>query len=296
MIDWVTGSLGTAFAFAMGACVGSFTNVVIHRAPREGMSSMHPRRSFCPSCRAQIGWRDNIPLLSWLLLRARCRHCGAAIGWRYPLVELGVAVLFTLAWTLRPPVDADATVLLIVAWYLAACCVAVSLIDLEHLIIPDSITWPGIALGLLSSLAFPVLHAAHPAFRPEAPHGSSLMAGLFGLIAGGGSLAAVGFVGNIFLRRKLDEAGVADAMGWGDIKWMALAGTFLGAMQVLSAILLGCFAGALVGIGLKLWARMRGSEQPVGLPFGPFLSLGILIELVEPEFAWNLIWRIAQPA
>jgi leader peptidase (prepilin peptidase)/N-methyltransferase len=296
MSGWADSNLGVVFAFMIGACVGSFTNVLIFRSPREGMSSLHPRRSFCPSCRAPISWRDNLPVLSWLLLRGRCRQCKATIGWRYPLVELIVAILFAAAWVVRPPVDADALVVLLVAWYLATLCVAVSLIDFEHLIIPDTITWPGIAVGLVCSVAFPVLHEAHPGFRLEAPHGSSLIAGLFGMVAGGGSLAAVGFLGNIALRKKLDEAGVADAMGWGDVKWMVLAGAFLGAVQVLSAILLGCFAGALVGIAMKVWARVRGEDQPVGLPFGPFLSLGILVELAVPGFAWDLLARIAQPA
>lgn len=296
MNGWMDGSLGVGFALVMGACVGSFANVLIYRSPREGLSSFHPRRSFCPSCRASISWYDNLPVLSWLLLRARCRHCKASIAWRYPLVEMAVAILFAAAWILHPPIDADGVVLLLVTWYLAAICVAVSLIDFEHLIIPDSITWPGILLGVVCSLAFPVLQVAHPGYRVEEPHGSALMASLYGMLAGGGSLAAVGFVGNLFLRRKLDEAGVADAMGWGDVKWMALAGAFLGVVQVLSAILLGCFAGALVGVGMKVWARLRGAEQPVGLPFGPFLSAGILVELAVPGFAWDTLVRLAQPA
>lgn len=292
----VDGTLGAVFAFVVGACIGSFANVLIYRSPLERMSSFHPKRSFCPSCHALISWRDNIPILSWLFLRGSCRSCKATIGWRYPLVELGVALLFTAAWMHRSPLDSDGVTLLLVTWYLVVTCVAVSLIDLDHLIIPDTITWTGITIGLICSVAFPVLHVEHPGFRLDWPHGSSLMAGLFGMLAGGGCLAAVGFIGNIFLRRKLDEAGVADAMGWGDVKWMALAGTFLGAVQVLSAILLACFAGALVGIAMKVAARLRRGEPPVGLPFGPFLSLGILTELAVPEFALNVLLQIAQPA
>ena len=290
------GWIGTLFAALIGLCVGSYANVVIYRSPRDGLSSFRPARSFCPGCRRQLSWSENVPVLSWLVQRGRCRGCGMSIPFRYPAVELVIGALFVAAWRLAPPVGTDGWVALLVAWYLAAACVIVSLIDLEHLIIPDTITWPGMLAGLAASAAFPVLHAGQVAFRPDTPHASSLVAGFAGLLAGGGSLAGVGALGNIFLKRKLAEAGVQDAMGWGDVKWMALAGAFLGTLSVLSAILIGCFAGALVGIGLKLAARLRGVDAPAGLPFGPFLSIGILAELVSPELAWTVVDRIARPA
>ncbi len=289
---WVAGLL----AGALGLCAGSFANVVIYRSPREGLSVLRPARSFCPACRAPVAFHDNVPLLSWMLLAGRCRSCRAPIGWRYPAVELLVGVLFALAWWLRPPVDSLSAAWLAATWLLAFACVAVTLIDLEHLIIPDVITYPVALAGLLLSAAFPALHAGHVGWQPDAPLGSSLVAGVLGLLAGGGSLYLVGRIGNLFLRRKLDEAGVQDAMGWGDVKWMACAGTLLGTLSVLSAILLGCFAGALAGLGMKLWARLRHADSPVGLPFGPFLSLGILIERVQPEIAWRLIDGLVRPA
>jgi prepilin signal peptidase PulO-like enzyme (type II secretory pathway) len=104
----------------------------------------------------------------------------------------------------------------------------------------------------------------------------------------------VGALGNRLMKRKLQEAGVPDAMGWGDVKWMALAGTFLGVDSVLSAILIGCFAGAIVGVLLRVLARVRHKESPIGVPFGPFLSLGILAELVEPGLAFTLLTGLAR--
>jgi leader peptidase (prepilin peptidase)/N-methyltransferase len=287
---------GPLFAGLLGLCVGSFANVVIYRTPRDGLSVLRPARSFCPSCRAAIAWRDNLPVLSWLLLGGRCRSCRAPIAPRYPAVELVVGLLFAAAWWWRPPVDADAAAHLLVAWLLAFCCVAVTLIDLEHLIIPDAITYPGMLTGLVLSLAAPTLHVGHWGWREASPHGSSLVAGAVGLLAGGGSLFLVGQLGNLFLRRRLQEAGVQDAMGWGDVKWMAFTGTLLGGSSVLSAILVGCFAGALAGLLMKLWAALRRQESPVGLPFGPFLSLGVLLEIVRPDLAWSLVESLARPA
>jgi leader peptidase (prepilin peptidase)/N-methyltransferase len=287
---------GPLLAGLFGLCVGSFANVVIYRTPREGLSVLRPARSFCPACRAPVAARDNLPVVSWLLLGGRCRACRAPIGVRYPAVELLIGALFALAWWASPPVDAVAAGRLAALWMLAFACVTVTLIDLEHLIIPDAITYPGMACGLLLSLAVPALHAGHAGFRAGDPRLSALVASLLGLLAGGGSLFLVGRLGNLMLRRKLQEAGVEDAMGWGDVKWMAFAGTLLGVMSVLSAILLGCFTGALAGLVLKLVARLRGREAPVGLPFGPFLSLGILAELARPELSWALVDALAHPA
>jgi leader peptidase (prepilin peptidase) / N-methyltransferase len=287
---------GALIAGLFGLCVGSFTNVVIYRSPRDGLSVLKPSRSFCPGCRAPVAWRDNVPVISWLLLRGRCRNCREPIAWRYPAVELLVGALFAAAWWLSPPVDAPAAGRLLALWLLAYSSVAVTLIDLEHFIIPDVVTYPGALGGVMLSLVFPSLHASHIGFRADSPHVSALAAALFGLLAGAGSLFAVGWLGNLFLRRKLEAAGVQDAMGWGDVKWMGFAGTLLGVLSVLSAILVGCFLGALAGIAMKLWARVRGAESQVGLPFGPFLSLGILVEVVQPEFAWSLIDALARPA
>lgn len=272
-----------------GLAVGSFCNVAIHRVPRDGLSVGSPRRSRCPSCGTQLRWSDNIPVLSWLGLRGRCRYCAVRISWRYPAVELLVGALMFGFWALNPPTDASQWAVFAVYAIFAATCVVVSAIDLEFWILPDVVTLPGTALGLLLAAALPALHEMHLGFKIDSPHGSSLVLAAAGALAGGGSLWLVGQLGNLALRKQIAEAGVADAMGLGDVKWMALCGTLLGPLLVLEAILAACFFGAVLGIALKLIHRWRGGRGPVGLPFGPFLSLGALIELAWPGSVWRFV-------
>lgn len=286
------GWFGVFAALCLGLAVGSFGNVLIHRLPLEGLSVTRPARSFCPKCRTQLSWLDNLPVLAWLLLRGRCRYCKMAIPWRYPAVELLVGALFALFWWLEPPVDGNGGIRLAVIWYLVTTCVVISAIDLEHFIIPDAITLPGIAVGLALSFAFPWLHAEHLPFDPEAPRQTALLASVGGLLMGGGSLWLFGQLGNLMLRQKIEAAGVQDAMGLGDVKWMAFAGTLLGPLVVADAILVGCCLGAVAGILLKVIARIRAADAPPGIPFGPFLSVGILAELVQPGLAWELMQLI----
>ncbi len=292
MDDLFAGWVGWFVASFLGLSFGSFGNVAVYRIPRDGLSVRKPARSFCPRCSAPVTWRDNIPVLSWLLLRGRCRACGVSISWVYPAVELVTGLLFAGFWWRLGPPAGGAPVDVLVPWVMAFLCVVVSAIDLEHFIIPDVITLPGVALGLVASLAFPSLHAAHAMFDATSPHGSSLVVALTGMAAGGGSLWLVGRLGNLMLRNQVEAAGVEDAMGLGDVKWMAFAGTLLGPILVLEAILVGCFAGALVGILLKVHARVTGGDGPVGLPFGPFLSVGILLELAWPGLAWDVMTLI----
>jgi leader peptidase (prepilin peptidase) / N-methyltransferase len=135
-------------AFAMGACIGSFLNVVIYRVPL-GMSVNHPRRSFCPSCRAAIPPWLNLPMVSWLWLRGKCRSCGVRIPFRYFGVELVTALLFVAAWLALPPLAA------VFLWVMIALLVAVTFIDAEHLIIPTGLTWAGAVAGLAACAAWP---------------------------------------------------------------------------------------------------------------------------------------------
>ncbi|MDG2149998.1 MAG: prepilin peptidase [Planctomycetota bacterium] len=296
------GWMGWCFVSFLGLSVGSFANVVIHRVPREGLSLWKPARSLCPTCKRQLSWLDNVPLLSWLCLRGRCRYCSTKISARYLVVELLTGALFVAFWAQEIHGEQIAWTPLLVGWVMASLCVIVSAIDLEHFIIPDVITLPGIALGLLASLLIPQLHVdgvlflageVGPIGGQPFVHGSSLLVALMGMLAGGGSLWLVGRLGNIMLRSQIEAAGVQDAMGLGDVKWMAFAGTILGPILVLEAILVGCFVGALVGIFLKIAARMSGRGGPVGLPFGPFLSVGILTELAWPGAAWRAMTWLA---
>src|SRR6476659_6589503 len=136
------------FAFVLGAAIGSFLNVCIYRLPR-ALSVNEPRRSFCPSCKKPIPWQQNLPLLSWLLLRGKCTNCGSRIAFRYFAVELLTALLFLAVWLVFPwPI-------ILVYWVFVSLLLVATFIDFEHFIIPDEITIGGTVAGLLASLALP---------------------------------------------------------------------------------------------------------------------------------------------
>ena len=238
--------------FLFGLVIGSFLNVVIGRLP-EGRSVVRPR-SACPGCGASIRWYDNVPVLSWLWLRARCRSCRAAISWRYPVVELLTAGLFALAAYRFGP-----TTELVPALLLLATLIVITGIDLDHQLIPDVITLPGVAAGAALSIAI------HPDHWLDIVLGIAVGGGLFFVIilaSGGG-------------------------MGGGDMKLGAMLGAFLGWKLVLLAILLAVFAGGAVAITL-LMSGSKGRKDPV--PFGPFLALGAVLSLLWGNglLAWYL--------
>jgi len=239
-------------AAGLGLCVGSFLNVVIARLPA-GRSIVTPP-SACPGCASLIAWYDNVPVLSFLLLRARCRQCHAAISWRYPLVELATAGLFALA-AARIGFDAR----LLPALVLCAALVAITGIDLDHQIIPDAITLPGVAFGFAASLLV-----------GQPPWIESLL----GILLGGGLFFVI-----IVVSRG--------GMGGGDMKLGAMLGAFLGWRMTLVAIMIAVLIGGVVAIGL-LAAGRRGRKEPV--PFGPFLAIGGLAALFwgESLLRWYL--------
>jgi leader peptidase (prepilin peptidase)/N-methyltransferase len=223
----------------LGLLIGSFLNVVIHRLPR-GQSLTRPA-SRCPSCEASIKPYDNVPVVSWLLLRGRCRNCGAAISVRYPLVEALTAAAFVGA-ALTRGVDDD-----LALWLpFAAMLIAVAGIDLDHRIIPNKILLPAAIWGLVATIAF----------RPDNVD-DSLIAG--GIAFGALLLAAVAY-----------PAG----MGMGDVKLAGVMGIYLGS-GVAPAMLAAFLAGSLVGV--VIIAREGRDGRKKGVPFGPFLALGGLI-------------------
>jgi len=234
------------FATLLGALAGSFANVAIHRLPRH--ESVITPRSRCPHCGSLIRARDNIPLLSFLWLRGRCRDCGARISWRYPLVETSTALLFLAAWWTFGLSAATLS-----AWILALIMVIVIFVDLDHQIIPDAVTYPGLVFGLaLSWLGGPRSLLNHLA----AAAGAGL---LFYLIA------------EISYRLLRQEG-----MGGGDVKLAAVMGAFLGWPQIAAAFFVSFGVGGFVGV-LLIVTRVRGRKDPV--PFGPFLAVGGLAAL-----------------
>ena len=244
-----------AFCALFGLCVGSFLNVVIGRLPA-GRSIVHPGSS-CPRCGNPIAWYDNLPLLSFLLLRARCRACRDPISWRYPIVELVCAVLFAMAYARFGP-----SLQLASSLVLLSILVAITGIDFDHQIIPDLLSLPGAAVGLLLSLAPEAI-----GWRPSAL-GVLVGAGVFLVIIGASSLA-------------LGQAG----MGGGDVKLGAMLGAFLGWKLALLSILVSVLVGGLLAATLLATGR-KGRKDPI--PFGPFLALGGAISLFwgDAILAW----------
>lgn len=245
-----------AIAAALGLLFGSFANVLIHRLPLE-RSVVWPG-SHCPSCDAPIAWYDNIPVISWILLGGRCRRCRTWIPLRYPLVEalcslLLVGLFFkdgaTVQWAAH-------------AW-LAISVVALVPIDFRYGILPDRITLPGIAAGLLFSLVTP-----EPGF----------VQALLGAAAGAAVPLVIRAV--YMLRRRKEEGPYEEerreGMGLGDVKMLAMVGAFLGAPGVLLTIMLGSLIGTLIVVPLLIVGKLT-MKHPV--PFGPFLGAGALIAL-----------------
>jgi leader peptidase (prepilin peptidase)/N-methyltransferase len=241
-------------AILFGAVIGSFLNVCIHRLPRK--ESVISPRSRCPECATPIAWYDNIPVFSYLWLRARCRVCGRGISWRYPLVEaLNAAGYGLIIW--RFGLSASALVYLVL-W---SALIVISFIDLDHMIIPDRITIPGIILGLgVGTLLLPHWWDS-----------------LLGLLVGGGILYFMAWISPYLFGKE--------GMGGGDIKLLAMIGAFLGWKPAILTIFFGGLLGAIVGLTLM---GIRVIAREAYLPFGPFLALcaGVVILYGQEILAW----------
>lgn len=253
-----------------GLIVGSFLNVVIHRVPRRTFFKAG-QRSHCPACGAPIAWYDNIPVLSWLRLRGRARCCGALISVRYPFVEVLTGIVFAAACFGRDVTTADGfqvaqAGLLAVDLFLLAMMIACSAIDLEHRILPDVLNFFGIGVGFLVAFLLPELHAGGWFSRIASqldPGGIAFLNAFCGCLLGAGSLYAIAWIGKLAYK--------TEAMGLGDVKFMAFTGTFIGPDGVLLTLLVACVLGAIIG----LIATMRTGDPLI--PFGPFLAAGVLL-------------------
>jgi leader peptidase (prepilin peptidase)/N-methyltransferase len=245
------------YAFIVGAVVGSFLNVVIHRVPRR-LSIIRPG-SACPACSTPIAWYDNLPILSWIALRGKCRSCRAPISFRYPLVEAAGAALgaFGVAIYGMTPVAVE---VVIFAWL----SLALALIDLEHQILPDVMTYPAIVFGLVFSW--------FGGF-------TTFVDSVAGALVGAALPTAV-----ILLYRWL--RGI-DGMGWGDVKYLAAIGSVVGLHGCLMVLVVAAVLGAVVG-GFLI-AIGRGSGK-TALPFGTFLAVAVIFWLYLPSS-----WRLMSP-
>lgn len=232
------------YIFFIGMCIGSFLNVCIYRLPA-GKSIVRPA-SACPVCGNPIRWYDNIPLISYVILRGRCRGCSTPISLRYPIIEL-LCGLFAMASAMQYGINMPALIYFI----LIAALLVITFIDIDHRIIPDVISLPGIPLGFLCSFILPQLKWSDS---------------LIGIAAGGGSLLTIA-LGYQLITGK-------DGMGVGDIKLLAMIGAFLGWKGVFFTIMASSLIGTAVGMVVML---RSGKGMKMAVPFGPFLSMGAIL-------------------
>jgi leader peptidase (prepilin peptidase)/N-methyltransferase len=263
-------------AFLFGACVGSFLNVCIYRLPKN--ESVVTPGSHC-ACGQPIAWRDNIPILSWILLRGRARCCGRAFSFRYPFIELLTGLLFLASWCEFPPAKAVGGMVLV------SIVICATFIDIDHMIIPDAFTIGGAVIGVLLSLALPALHGQTHDFYLLA----SLRAGLdavLGLLVGSGVVLWIALLAEAVLKKE--------AMGFGDVKFLGALGAFIGWRGAVFAMFGGAILGCVWFVLAALWQRLSGRapagpkiETPDGQPaalglgvhvsFGPMLGAGALL-------------------
>jgi leader peptidase (prepilin peptidase)/N-methyltransferase len=246
-----------AILVVLGLSVGSFLNVCIHRLPRGESLNSPPSR--CPHCDYRLRWFDNIPLVSYALLGGRCRQCRARISIRYPIVELITMALFVVhgavfGWT----------PLLVPRLVFACAMVVLFAIDLEHHLLPNVITLPGIAVGLIASAVLP----------------PGIVDALIGVLIGGGVLW---LIGEAYFRYSGHEG-----MGGGDVKMLAMIGAFLGWKLVLVTLVLSSVLGSVIGL-IVIAARKGGMKY--ALPYGTFLALGALVASLAGDAIVN--WYVA---
>ncbi len=241
-----------AFSAALGLVIGSFCNVVIYRLPRR--ESLAVPGSHCPACGKPVRWYHNIPVAGWLVLMGRCADCRAPISPRYPAVEAATGALFlacALSFGLTWATPA--------AWLFCSMCLCLALIDLEHQILPDRLTYPGVVLGLGLSLVMPWTKPLDSAIGAAA--GAALPAALIGIYALRG----------------------IEAMGWGDVKFMAMIGAFLGWRGAILTLVGGSVLGIVIG---GTWLLFSRKSRRTPLPFGTFLGAAAVCALFFGEKAW----------
>jgi leader peptidase (prepilin peptidase)/N-methyltransferase len=267
-------------AFVAGACVGSFLNVCIHRIPADESVVRPPSR--CPGCRTQISWYDNVPIVSWLVLRGRCRRCGVDIAARYPIVEAATGFLAVAALARLGPTPAAA-----IAFAFTAALLLITYIDFDHLFIPDEVSLPGVLIGLAVSAL---------------PGGIGLANSAIGAALGGGILW--------FVAWSYERSTGTEGMGLGDVKLLAMIGAFLGWQAIPIVLIVASIAGSLAGLlvifgsrGRRDMVRVRRTLGPralvpfvrraarrTAIPFGPFLALGAVVALYAPHLTLPFTW------
>jgi len=243
--------------FILGLIVGSFSNVCIYRIPKNE-SIIYPA-SHCLKCRTTIKPVDNIPLLSYVLLKGRCRNCGSKISIQYPIVELLTGIIYLIIYLIY-----GLSIQSLIYIILSSALIIIAFIDLNEMIVPDVISLPGIGVGLILSFFVPYI---------------KFINSVSGVVVGGGIILIIALVGSMIFKKE--------AMGGGDVKLAAMIGAFLGWRYIIISLFLGFFLGALTGIILMI-AKIKSREDMV--PFGPFIVLGTFITLLwgEQIISWYL--------
>ncbi len=242
-------TLFSIYSLFLGLCLGSFLNVCIHRLPK-GESIAHPR-SRCPGCEKLITWYDNIPLVSFLFLRGQCRYCHQKISYRYPAIELLTMLLSYFTYLHYP----EPKVYLLYFLFLVCPLIVIAFIDLDHQIIPDVISLPGIIAGYIVTILLRKVSILDNIYW------SSL-----GVLAGGGSLFLISW---LYLKLRKQEG-----LGGGDVKLAAMLGAFFGWKGVLISLFFASSLGSLIGV---VYLRLSKKDFQATIPFGPFIVLGSLI-------------------
>ncbi len=267
--------LEAVLAFLGGLLIGSFLNVCIYRMPRD-LSVVRPR-SFCPQCKKMVAWYDNIPVVSYLLLRGRCRHCQRSIPVRYPAVELLTGLLFALVVMLHGP-----TLAALKMWLFAALVVGLIFTDLEERILPDEFTLGGTLAALVIAAIVPMPPGFLSLFVPPGFPlvWLSLGEAVLGAVVASGALWTVGKAYELLRKRE--------GLGFGDVKMVAMIGAFLGLSGALFTLVLGSVLGSVAGLAYILVTRKDASTYQ--LPYGSFLGAATLVVAVigDALLAWYL--------
>jgi leader peptidase (prepilin peptidase)/N-methyltransferase len=252
-------------AFVVGACIGSFLNVCVYRIPLN--RSVVSPGSHCAACGAAIPWYYNLPIISWLVLWGRAACCGTRIDLRYWLVELGMALLFLALWLRYPPIEA--VIFAIMLSGLTAAC----LIDLDHYIIPDRFTLGGCAAGLIAS-------TIHPALMGQTTALQGFSWSLAGAVMVALVLLAVAWLGTLLFKKE--------AMGMGDVKFLAAICSFFGGSSICWVLPLGALIGSGLGVALIIFQRGAWGTR---IPFGPFLGLAAVLWLFGGREIMDAYWH-----
>jgi leader peptidase (prepilin peptidase)/N-methyltransferase len=259
--------LESLFALVVGGCIGSFMNVCVYRIPLN--RSVVSPGSHCSACGAPIPWYNNLPVISWLVLRGRAACCGTRIDVRYCLVELGMALLFMALWLKYPPIDAVIYAIMLTGLVIAC------LIDLDHYIIPDRFTLGGCVAGFIAC-------AIHPALMYEKTTMLGFSWSLAGAVIGALTLSAVAWLGTVLFKKE--------AMGMGDVKFLAAMGAFLGPESITWIVPISAMIGSILGLILIFSQRGAWGTR---IPFGPFLGLAVILWLFGGEHLTRSYWENA---